>query len=57
MDQSEESLFEEAMERYKAGSAPEDLIIDFEKITSSNPTNAAGWTCLAWLQLLPWLPK
>ena len=52
MDQSEESLFDEAMERYKAGSAPEELIKDFEKITSSNPSNAAGWTCLAWLQLL-----
>ena len=52
MDQSEESLFDEAMERYKGGSAPEELIKDFEKITSSNPSNAAGWTCLSWLQLL-----
>ena len=52
MDQSEESLFEETMERYKAGSPPEELIKDFEKITSSNPSNAAGWTCLSWLQLL-----
>ena len=32
MDQSEESLFDEAMERYKAGSSPEELIKDFEKI-------------------------
>ncbi len=52
MDQSEESLFDEAMERYKAGSSPEELIKDFEKITSSHPSNAAGWTCLSWLQLL-----
>ena len=52
MDQSEESLFDEAMERYKAGSAPEELIKDFEKITSTYPSNAAGWTCLSWLQLL-----
>ena len=52
MDQSEESLFDEAMERYKAGSPPEELIKDFEKITSSSPSNAAGWTCLSWLQLL-----
>ena len=52
MDQSEESLFDEAMERYKAGAAPEELIKDFEKFTSSNPSNAAGWTCLSWLQLL-----
>ena len=52
MDQSEESLFDEAMERYKTGSAPEELIKDFEKITSSHPRNSAGWTCLSWLQLL-----
>ena len=52
MDQSEENLFEEALNSYKAGAAPEELIADFEKITSSNPNNAAAWTCLAWLQLL-----
>ena len=57
MDQLGESLFEEAMERYKAGSAPEELIKDFEKITSSNSSNAAAWTCLSWLQLLCDLPR
>ncbi len=57
MVQSEESLFEEALERYKSGSAPEELIKDFEKITASTPNNAAGWTCLSWLQLLCDLPK
>ena len=57
MVQSEESLFEEALERYKSGHAPEELIKDFEKITSSSPNNAAAWTCLSWLQLLCDLPK
>ena len=52
MDQLEESLFEEALNRYKAGSPAEDLIKDFQKIVSSTPNNAAGWTCLSWLQLL-----
>ena len=52
MDQSEESLFEEALNRYKAGSPAVELIEDFQKIVSSNPNNAAGWTCLSWLQLL-----
>ena len=52
MDQFEESLFEEALNRYKAGSPAEDLIKDFQKIVSSTPNNAAGWTCLSWLQLL-----
>ena len=52
LNQSEESLFEEALKRYKAGSSPEDLIEDFYKITSTTPNNAAAWTCLSWLQLL-----
>ena len=33
-DQSEESLFEEALKRYKAGSSAEELLTDFQKITS-----------------------
>ncbi len=52
LDQSEESLFEDALNRYKAGSHPEELIEDFLKITSKTPNNAAAWTCLSWLQLL-----
>ena len=52
LDQSEESLFEEALNRYKAGTSPEELIEDFQKITSATPNNAAAWTCLSWLQLL-----
>tara|TARA_B100000579_G_scaffold409117_1_gene397859 strand:+ start:61 stop:480 length:420 start_codon:yes stop_codon:yes gene_type:complete len=52
MDQSEESLFEEALKSYKAGSPADDLIKDFYKITSNTPNNAAAWTCLSWLQLL-----
>ena len=52
MDQLEESLFEEALNRYKAGAPADDLIKDFQKIVSTTPNNAAGWTCLAWLQLL-----
>ena len=57
LDKSEESLFEEALNRYKAGSPPEELIDDFQKITSKAPNNAAAWTCLSWLQLLCDKPK
>ena len=57
MDQSEESLFEAALNRYKAGSQAYELIEDFEKITSNSPNNAAAWTCLSWLQLLCDLPN
>ena len=52
MSQSEESLFDKAMARYKSGTPAEDLINDFESIASSSPNNAASWTCLSWLQLL-----
>ena len=57
MVQSEESLFEVSLERYKAGIDPEELIKDFETITSSTPNNAAAWTCLSWLQLLCDMPQ
>ena len=56
LDQSADSFFEEALNRYKAGSSAEELLADFQKITSSNPNNAAAWTCLAWLQLLCDIP-
>jgi predicted Zn-dependent protease len=46
------SLFDEAIGRYQAGAAPEDLIDDFLAITAQAPRQSAGWTCLAWLQLL-----
>ena len=55
-DQSEESLFADALKRYQAGSSAEELIEDFQKITSYAPNNAAAWTCLAWLQLLSEAP-
>ena len=43
MDQSEESLFEEALNRYKAGSQADELIEDFQKIVSTTPNNSAAW--------------
>ena len=47
-----ESLFDQAMARYQAGATASEVIHDFEEITTSSPNNSAGWTCLAWLQLL-----
>lgn len=46
------SRFDEAIARYQQGAAPEDLIDEFLAITAQNPRQSAGWTCLAWLQLL-----
>ena len=52
MESTEESLFNQAMARYESGEKAADLIPDFEAITLSAPNQSAGWTCLAWLQLL-----
>lgn len=46
------SRFDEAIARYQAGAPPEELIDDFLAITAQSPRLSAGWTCLAWLQLL-----
>lgn len=46
------SQFEEAMARYQAGAEASDVINDFLAITAAKPQQAAGWTCLSWLQLL-----
>lgn len=52
MGPSEESLFEKAMARYQSGEEACNLINDFKTITTNSPSQSAGWTCLAWLQLL-----
>ena len=48
----EESLFEQAMARYQDGASASDVLDDFIAITNAAPRQSAGWTCLAWLQLL-----
>ena len=52
MTQSVEILFDQALEKYQAGEAPENLISTFQEICDRNPKNSAAWTCLAWLYLL-----
>ncbi len=52
MESSQQSPFDKAMSRYQSGAQATELIKDFELITASAPNQAAGWTCLAWLQLL-----
>ena len=46
------SRFDQAVARYQQGAAPEEVIDDFLQITAQQPRLSAGWTCLAWLQLL-----
>lgn len=52
MTASPEFLFDQAITRYREGTPPEELIEDFLALTSQSPKLSAGWTCLAWLQLL-----
>jgi len=52
MTQTVETLFEEGLERYKAGEAPETLIPVFKEICNRSSKTGAAWTCLAWLYLL-----
>jgi cytochrome c-type biogenesis protein CcmH/NrfG len=46
------SLFEQALQRYQEGAPLEEVIASFLEITRQEPRLSAGWTCLAWLQLL-----
>ena len=57
MQSSQESLFEQAMARYQAGASAAEILPDFLRITEAAPRQSAGWTCLAWLQLLCDLPE
>lgn len=49
---SGEGLFQDALNRYQSGAPLPGLLEEFEAITRQAPRQAAGWTCLAWLQLL-----
>jgi predicted Zn-dependent protease len=57
MATSHEALFEQALERYRQGEPPEELVDDFLHLTAQAPGQSAAWTCLAWLQLLLDQPK
>ncbi|MDX2099637.1 MAG: hypothetical protein SFW36_17810 [Leptolyngbyaceae cyanobacterium bins.59] len=52
MTQPVETLFEEGINRYKAGESIETLIPTFKEICDRAPKNSPAWTCLAWLYLL-----
>ena len=45
------------MARYQAGASAAEILPDFLRITEAAPRQSAGWTCLAWLQLLCDLPE
>ena len=52
MTETIDSIFETALERYKAGEEPTTLIPVFKEICDRAPKSSAAWACLAWLYLL-----
>jgi len=52
MTQTVEALFDEGIERYKAGETPDSLIPLFKEVCDRSRKNSSAWTCLAWLYLL-----
>ncbi|HIK14863.1 MAG TPA: hypothetical protein IGS53_06155 [Leptolyngbyaceae cyanobacterium M33_DOE_097] len=52
MTQSIDTLFDQGIERYKAGESPESLIPVFKDICDRAKKASSAWTCLAWLYLL-----
>ncbi|HEY9752560.1 MAG TPA: hypothetical protein V6C46_06400 [Coleofasciculaceae cyanobacterium] len=57
MTQTIEALFDQGIERYKAGEDPETLIPIFKEICDRTRKNSSAWTCMAWLYLLSDQPK
>ena len=54
---SVDALFEQGIERYKAGESVADLLPVFKEICDRAPKSSAGWTCLSWLYLLDEKPS
>lgn len=57
MTQTVETLFDEGLERYKAGESPEVLIPVFKEVCDRAPKTSSAWTCLSWLYLLTEKPS
>lgn len=57
MTQTVEALFDEGIERYKAGEGPETLIPVFKEVCDRSRKTSSAWTCLSWLYLLAEKPS
>jgi len=47
-----EALFDQGLERYKAGESAAELLPLFKEVCDRAPKSSPAWTCLAWLYLL-----
>lgn len=57
MTETVEALFDQGIERYKAGEDPAELIPVFKELCDRAPKSCAAWACLAWLYLLEEKPN
>ena len=57
MTETAESLFEQGIERYKAGATASELIPVFKDVCDRAPKSSPALTCLAWLYLLEEKPN
>lgn len=57
MTETAESLFEQGIERYKAGASASELIPVFKEVCDRAPKSSPALTCLAWLYLLEEKPN
>ncbi|NJL82191.1 MAG: hypothetical protein HC890_03060 [Chloroflexaceae bacterium] len=57
MEETTENLFEQGLERYRAGEAAADLLPIFKQVCDLEPKNGSAWSCLAWLYLLEEQPQ
>lgn len=47
-----EALFDQGLERYRAGESVAELLPLFKEVCDRTPKSSSAWTCLAWLYLL-----
>jgi predicted Zn-dependent protease len=52
MTESVDELFDQGIERYKAGEDIATLIPLFKEVCDRTPKSSSAWTCLSWLYLL-----
>lgn len=52
MTETVEALFDQGLERYRAGESAAELLPLFKEVCERTPKTSAAWTCLSWLYLL-----
>lgn len=56
MTETIDALFDQGLERYRAGESAATLLPLFKDVCDKTPKTSAAWTCLSWLYLLDGKP-